>query len=431
MSQALIPIPSDGEQLAQMPVAAAAANPDHVSRQDAARKACEAAGIVWPGTILPPGTALYTSGADKLESDRAAWKRLPLAGEVIGLVEAALRAEDRQDYAVKVQNVRLRPRDGRLVKLGHEDRPGLGYSPHTLRQLVQQVSPLDDAPRGFTSALVYLSDQERAEILNRRLARMTDGPDIIMRTRLPHSGDTRSRIARAALSEIYGSVTDADIAVALGRILQGDTTGRLDYKPGDTRSRFEVIWPAEIPVQTFVVGDVHYAALSIGNSETGQGGLRICPAVIRAACANLTISTGEGTEVVIRHVGDSAVLMGRLQRAIRAALDDMEPLLQAITLSARVPLTRWEPAKAFAAIAARYALPRAAADAWGDVYAASHYPATAWGLSNAITEAAHSRDTWADSAEWERVGSTLTAKVAEVVKGGMVDEAIQKAISLN
>ena len=67
------------------------------SRQERARKACEAAGIVWPGTILPPGTALYSSGVEKLKSDRAAWQRLPIASEVVVLAEA--RAKHRTGRA--------------------------------------------------------------------------------------------------------------------------------------------------------------------------------------------------------------------------------------------------------------------------------------------------------------------------------------------
>lgn len=190
------------------------------SRQERARKACEAAGIVWPGTILPPGTALYSSGVDKLKSDRAAWRRLPLASDVVGLVEEALAAEDRKDFPVNVGEMRLRPMDGRLVHAAHVDdkRPkfGLGYGPHTLRQLVAQIDPLDDAPRGFSSALLYLSDQERAEILNKRIERTKPETAVTLRTRVPHEGD---RIARAALSGKYGSVTDYDISRALGEVM--------------------------------------------------------------------------------------------------------------------------------------------------------------------------------------------------------------------
>lgn len=408
---------------------------DFQTRQEQARLACEAAGIVWPGTILPEGTALYSSGVETLKNDRAAWRRLPVAGEVIGLVAAALAAEDRQDFKdEKVGGLRFRVTDGRLTRKGHEATTGsqaaLGYGPHTLRQLVQQIDPLDNAPRGFSAALLYLSDQERAEILNKRLADTDPETAITLRTRLPHSGETR--IARAALSKVYGSVTDHDIAGAIGSVLQGDVSGRLDYKPGDSRSRFEVIWPSEIPVETFVVGDVHYGMLSITNSETGEGSLRICPAVVRARCANLTLSTGEGTEIVIRHVGDEAALVHRLKKAIRSAIDDMEPLLATISASARIVGSIWTPAEALGKIAKRYELPKAAADSWIRQLQESQYPNTIWGLTAAISEAAHKQDVWTGEAEWERIGSEVQAKAVEVVrKGGQEARALEMALSIN
>lgn len=417
------------------------------SRQEAAREACEAAGIVWPGTILPPGTALWDSGVEKLRSDRATWKRLPLAAEVVGLVEAALSAEDRKDYPAVVSGLRLRPTDGRIVQaqnLGRAVVTGLGYNAHTLRQLVAQVGPLDDAPRGFASALLYLSDRERAEIVNARLDEMAKRDkgetEVTLRTRLPHVGDG-SRIARAALSKTYGSIPDADIARALGAVLRRgqDRTGRMDYKPGDSRSRFEVIWPSEIPVETFVVGDVHYACLSITNSETGEGSLRIAPAVVRARCANLTVSVGEGTEVVLRHVGDARALAARLVRAIELAVGDLQPLLEVIHQSARVSLPEtWTATKAFEAIARKHSLPAAAVPSWLETWKRQYSPEllaaqgavtqvtelerpTVWSLTAAITEAAQGRESWADTAEWERCASEVQAASVKAWRGGAGD----------
>lgn len=406
------------------------------TRQEKARRACEMAGIVWPETILPPGTALYTSGVDKLKSDRAAWRRLPLASEVVGLVGEALREEDRRDYPANVGNLRFRLTDGRLVsdkRFIEDPRPefGLGYGDHTLRQLVAQIDPLDDAPRGFSSALMYLSDQERARILNERIGRTDPETAVTLRTRMPHTG---TRICRAALSKVYGSVTDHDIAKAVGEMLEGDKTGKLDYKPGDDRSRFEIVWPSEIPVETFVVGDVHYGMLSIGNGDTGMSSLRIAPAVVRARCANLTISVGQGTEVVIRHVGQTEELVFRLKRAIRAALDDMEPLLAVIAGSARIPLDVkvWTPEKALGAIAKRYQLPAATAENWLSTFNESRYPESIWGLGAAISEGAHRGETWVDEHEQERIGSLVQARAVEVVRAGTPHAlALEKALAIN
>lgn len=416
-----------------------AASADHVTRQEAARRACENAGIVWPGTILPPGTALYESGVEKLKNDRLAWRRLPLAIEVIGLVADALQAESRKDLPnVQVAGLRFRPLDGRLVQAQnvHVTKPefGLGYGPHSLRQLVAQIEPLDNAPRGFSSALLYLDDQERAEILNKRLAQMKteSSPEVLLRTRLPHRGDTR--LVRAALSEIYGSHTDLDLATIIGATVRetGDRSAKLDYKPGDSRSRFELIWPSEIPVETFVVGDVHYAGVQVTNSETGEGGVNITPFLIRARCANLTVSKGEGVSENVRHVGDAARLAARVRKALRRAIDEIEPLIQVITLTARVPVEVWSPAEALAKIARRYSQPQLAASVWKSTFEESKYPGTAWGLAASISEAAHKQETWIGEADWEKVASDFQGKVAEVVMAGTPhQEAIRRAIELN
>jgi len=412
-------------------------DPNFQSRQEAARIAVQDAGIEWPGTILPPGTALYTSGVETLKSHRAMWKRLPIASQVIGLVQEALRAEDRRDFPIKVQGIRFRPSDGRLIGTSTleqgDERPasGMGYGKHTLRQLVQQIDPLDDAPKGFAAALLYLSDQERAEILNKRLNHTKPETGITLRTRLPHSGDTR--IARAALSEKYGSVTDFDLAQAISTMMQGDSSGRLDYKPGDSRSRFEVIWPSEIPVETFVVGDVHYACLSITNSDTGEGSVRIVPAVIRAACANLTLSTGEGIEETVRHIGDPVQLMLRIKKAIRRAIEDLQPLLATITQSAQIELGEiWTPEKAISAIVKRYELPKSTVAPVLEQFNASQYPSSIFGVTSAFSEAAHKLETWKDEAEFEKLASEVQAKAVEVVRKGTPHSlALEKALSVN
>lgn len=407
---------------------------DFATRQELARQACLAAGIEWPGTILPPGTALYKEGVESLKAYREGWKRLPVAGEVIGLVEAALEAEKRQDFPEDVRNLRFRPQDGRLVRVANLDNErmvGLGYGQHTLRQLVQQIDPLDDAPRGFSSALLYLDDQERAEILNKRIAKMGGETAITLRTKLPHEG---TRIARAALSKIYGSVTDHDIARAVGAVLKGDTKGKLDYKPGDQRSRFEVIWPSEIPIETFVVGDVHYACLSITNSETGEGSIRIASAVIRARCANLTLSVGDGTEVILRHVGDPVAIMRKLVTAINLAIRDIEPLLDVIQQSARIRVEVLEPGKFFESVARRYALPAASAKHWLDTWQEKYQQESqsVFSLTAAISDATKKAGDWTEGAEWERIASQVQARAVEVVKAGTPHAmALAKALAAN
>jgi len=413
------------------------ADQNAMSRQEAARQACEAAGIVWPGTILPPGTALYSSGVEKLKNDRAAWRRLPKASEVVGLVAAALASEDRRDFPINVHELRLRPTDGRIVRSENVGNPdpmiGLGYGPHSFRQLMAQVDPLDPAPRGFANALLFLTDQERAEIVNKRIGLTKDSTSVVLRTKMPHRSDG-GRIARAALSKVYGSVTDHDIAGIIGEVLSemGDTSAKLDYKPGDSASRFELIWPSEIPVDTFVVGDVHYLRLGLDNSETGEGGVDILGGLLRAACANLTLSEGEGVSETVRHVGDPVQLKARIRRAIRRAVDELEPLIRTITMSAKIPVGAWSVEEALTKIAKRFGQTEGAAASWNHQLQASNYPATIWGIGAAISEAAHGQETWLGEAEWEKVAAKVQRKAVEVVMAGTpAAMALEKALQVN
>lgn len=415
-----------------------------ITRQEAARQACEAAGIVWPGTILPPGTALYQSGVEKLRADRQRIHSLPLASKAALLVKDALASEDRQDVTDQLVG-RLRLIDLRMIddiptrshELGRITRGngGLGYSDLPLRQLVAQIPAFDNAPRGFANALTYLTDIERAEIMNPRLALMEhDDTKVMLRTKLAHNG---GRIVRAALTEKYGSLTDVDVAGAIAEVMADDDYARLNYYPGDSDSRTEVVWLSEIPVETFVVGDVHYVCLQVTNSETGQGSCLITVGIVRARCANLTTSVGMGTEIRLRHVGDTTVLKHKLRAAIRAATNGLDDLINVIRHSATAVLpSTFDPAKLLQKIASRAGLPQRQGQDWLATYNKSYTPTalgapgptSVWNVVSAMTEAAQ-QSSWADADKVERAASLFQNTVGMAVKGGAgVESAINKGL---
>lgn len=386
---------------------------NHVTRQEATRQACLAAGINWPKTILPEGTSLYQSGVDKLRADRALWARLPDARLGIEVVTAALKAEVREDYAMTVSKLRLRPDSGRIVseaQLLNPKVPGLGYSPHSFRQLAQQVPGLNaaSAPRGMTSALLYLTDSERAEIVNARIGRATT--DVTLRTKLSHNG---ARIARGVLSTKYADCNDIHVGEAIAQALNGrGATMKLAYRPGDAQSAFEIIFPSELPIKLFRVGDVHRATIIVRNSETGEGSLRVIPAVMRAACANLTISTGEGVITSMIHLGDPTNLKNKLRAALLAAEAQIAPLVAAIQRSAETPLA-YEAGDIITKLAKALAIQTDRAKAWKETYEAKYLPeggATLWSLTSAITDAAQNAENWVAQEREERVAARVIAE---------------------
>ena len=394
---------------------------DYKSRVAAAAAACVEAGLDWPATNAPEGEAMWASGHETLRAHRDAIARRPLAAKGLQVVEAALVAQDRQDYAARLPRLRL---DGETGRLTSGTGAGAIYTPHAFRQLVGQVPSLK-GPNNVAGVLAFLRPGERASILNTRLAELGDAPDadkvapITLRTRLADDGVTR--LVRALLSSRYGDVNDLDIARAIAASeAVGDA--RLDYKPGDSHSRFELAWASDLPVATTRVGDVHKAVIQITNSETGEGALKVRAGVIRIACYNCTLSEGTGVEVQMnmRHVGDSRVLAGKLKAAIDAAARQVEPLIAAITISARTHLPGdAKPADIFAKLARKFGVTGERAKAWGEVYTARYAAqdevgGTAWGVSSAITEVAQELP-WYAAAQEEEIGSAVVQRLWNVI----------------
>jgi Domain of unknown function (DUF932) len=385
---------------------------NHVTRQEAARLAAVSEGFNFPATILPPGTALYDSGNSKLKSDRARWAKLPAAQSGLKVIKSALAAEDRRDIAdVPVADLRLHAENGRLYRQS-KNRPDLasGYDSHAFRQLLGMVPGCGAgaAPRGFASALLYLTDAERARIVNDRIGNSGDRT-VMLRTKLSHSG---ARVVRAVLSEKYADVSDLHVAEGIEGALNGSgATVKLDYKPGDSLSQFEMIWPSEVPVKTFRVGDVHYGFVAITNSETGQGSLRIRPGLMRVACANLTLAAGEGVEVTLRHSGNPERVRTAMRAAIAQAAAQIEPLAMAIQQSAQErigDLTSKGPGEILAALAKKFGVHETRAAEWTKVYEAKYSMSpTTWGLTSAITEAAQQQDWWVTQQEEEEVAAKV------------------------
>lgn len=384
---------------------------NHATRQEKTRRACVSMGIDWPETILPEGTALYASGLERLRSDRRLWASKPRVGQAVPVVVAALEAEDRKDYAVEVSQLRLREDNGRVASTEVYQDPkvvGFGYSPHAFRQLLGGVPGLrpGEAPRGTAGVLLHLSDAERARLVNARIG--ASDATLTLRTKVLHSGQ---RALRAALSTKYADLPDEGLAATLGELF-GDARAnvRLDYKPGDGQSRFELIFPSELPIETFRVGDVHYATIQVRNSDTGEGSLVVRPAVLRARCANLTLSTGEGVATRLVHVGDKEALRGKLRAALLAAEAQLAPLVAAIQRSAKAVLP-YQPGDLIERLAKALQVSAERAKDWKETLETRYLPEaglTAWSLSAAITEAAQRAPHWLAQEKEELVAARVT-----------------------
>ena len=398
------------------------------ARLDETIRLAREVGIILPDTRLPVGHSLWDVGKEHAKADRKKWARFPrVADGALTHVANFLRAEDRQDFTMPVTNVRLGAKTARFFKdagtatRDGSENVGLGYSDRAFRQLVDRAGI--DLGRGTPTVLLGLDADERAAVVNRRIERMKgpvnkDGkpgtlPNVFVRTKRVGGG----RVVRAFLSERYGEVNDLDVAKGLDKVLGGDPTARLDYKAGDDRSSFEVLWANDLPIDTLRVGDLHKAMVLIRNSETGDGSLRIIPAVLRILCANLTTAEGMGVTVSIRHLGDRETLVGQLNAAIRQAAAQVEPLIGLIQQSARVVAPEGPIGDLFGKIGRKAGMTETVVKSWVDTFESRYSGSpTLWGVTSAITEAAQQRDWWVTQAEEEKVASQLMAQRWQYVK---------------
>lgn len=383
---------------------------NHLTRQELTRQAAVQAGFRWPKTILPEGTALYASGEATLRADRARWANMPAASAALPVVQAALDAQGWRDFPVQVRDLRLHATTGRIVKADSAaDKRGFGYTEHAFRQLAARVPGVRELPRNAAANLLALDSDERAAIVNRRLEKMTatETAAMTLRSRLAHDG---SRVAVASLSERYADIPDAEIARAVAAIAPANA--KIEYIPGDSHSRFDVIFPAEIPVPLFRVGDIHKAVLSVTNSMTGEGSCKSTAGMFRAACANLTLSTATVEGVSVRHVGSSATRVAQVRAALVALVDQIEPLVNAIVVASTVVLPADRtPAQIIETLAKRYALTDSQAKGWAasfNQYAAT-YGDNLWSLHSALTESAQTADSWWTQHQAEQAAGELLA----------------------
>lgn len=393
------------------------------SRTEAARLAVVEMGIDWPATIVPEGSSLIDVGTEKLKRDRSAWDRMPLLKDALPVVRAALHLEDRKDYQQKVSDLRLRPSDGRIVRLQNlQSTPaqvkGMAYTPHALRQLMSLSGMLDGAPRNFAGALAYINNRERAEIFNRLASKGGVDPEktTTLRTRVPHTGDVR--VVRAALSEIYGDADDPTVAEIISHLPGIPDGAKLSYIPGDAASRFEIVFPSKVAIPNFKAGDIHYASVHARSSEIGLGAFDSFAAFVRAICVNLTTAERHGDTTSVRHVGTDAKVQRKVTEALVMGIKQLEPLLEAIGYSVNIGLDGWEVEKALSRIATLYGEGSGAAETWTTTFKQAGYPASVWGMTAAITEAAHSRDSWTKEEDWEGIASGVMMGAVDVVKKG-------------
>lgn len=279
------------------------------------------------------------------------------------------------------------------------------------------------------------------------------------RTLLGRATDTKYLVrtlegrCRAVLSNSYKVLDNMDVFLAAADTLQAAGADLWNARVWDDGGRFEVFavsknvtgavksseayntqvhawWTANGSKYPGMYGkddgglDVHFAAMRLTNSETGQGGVNVTPCVLRAVCRNTSVV---GTAISSVHLGrrkeeeglvyaedtqaaEARTTFLKLRDTIKTVFDQVkfQAYIDRLNGIAREPLGK--PQEVVAAVAAEYGI--------GDERAAAILQSlfesrdlTRFGLVQAVTVQAHVCDEAADAASasgMEEVGGALT-----------------------
>lgn len=377
-------------------------------RNAALRALCNRAGLRLPETIVPEGDSLLPIGEDKQRKLACEVAQLPDLTAGLAALRARIAAEKHVDSTVPVQRIRAEPTRCGIYGLGQDPGKALGYTDKGFSQLLDFVRPAN--LRGSPApTLLTLSPRLRAEAINEyaeRVVATPDGSPRVLRSFLdPLSG---RRVIRAVTSDSHSLETGDDVAVIAAIESALPAGAKLRVTRTFDRTDFEIIWPALD--RQLVAGDVALIALSIANSETKAGSIRVSPKLLRVLCKNFTTAYTDGAEqdIAIRHVGD---LRARLPGAIIRALAVVEPFVRAFGDAYKVELPAFAPTRGeiLGRVVQVYELPRglaeSAAELW-DADGAASAGNTLAGLVNALTRASQEQ-TLAKAAETEQAAGRL------------------------
>lgn len=386
-------------------------NADFDTRNAVAKSMAAEAGIRLPNTIVPEGESLLPIGEEnkrRLATDIAL---LPSLADGIAALRARMAMEKKVDTVVPVQRIRMNPKNGALGESA--DKANLGYTAEGFNHVAHFIKP-DSVRSGFNSTLLALPPAIRADAFNYFAGNAIESDKAVLRTIInPESG---RRIIRAVTSEKHSLESGDDSMIA--RVLEESLPAgaKLRVTRTMTRTDFEIIWPAL--QRQLRVGDIALIALSIANSETKAGSLRIWPKLLRVLCYNFTTawSSGADEEISLRHIGD---LKWKLPAAFKKALAVVEPFVVAFGDAYQLALPDFAPTRgeALSRVVSKLGIPESVAEEAATLWDADGEKSagnTLAGLVNAITRASQELS-MAESAGVEKMAGQLIANGWDVL----------------
>lgn len=320
-----------------------AAGADRAAKDEAT---CARLGLALPPAFFALGTTLVDIGVDNARKSREEFEALPRAVEACAALEAEVIAEDRKPVAVGLSDLRLTER-GLLARDADvvTGREGFAYGvERDAMQRLQADLRAKLAAGGDLGVVTGLGFKEPAIVagaagmwngytaaLKAREVKSGDRKQVSLLTRMVEVGEDKSRMRQvfAAVSEKYGEVNAGKIARACADLCEGiERRAEAQGKTADVRAEvvydrssvsIDLITHTNIAAEAQTVGDLFQGGLRVTSDDTGGGSLKVRAFGRRVACRNYTIVSADGAVTLIRHIGDPAHLLGRLQEALQAS----------------------------------------------------------------------------------------------------------------
>lgn len=292
-----------------------------------------------------PRAPIYRQGsrATGMQRFRDKFEKLPMARYAATALITRVQNEQRRDVAFPAVDVRVN-KEG-LLALGRGKR--LKFTRRGFSSMVNRLQ----MPAGASTYLPEISPDIRALNINHWVAeqykelevtrakecyaaKKTFEPEtLVFRTRnaAVDGGEDAvgaDRECFGVVSDSYGEFDADKIAEALKLAVPEDARARVVYD--GVRTKFDVVFFSNVPVEQAVAGEFFQAAVQIRTDDTGGGSIVVSAALHQNLCLNFIILDKAFGEVArIRHIGSTEKLAERFREAFAAALAKIGHFVQA------------------------------------------------------------------------------------------------------
>jgi hypothetical protein len=283
---------------------------DRIERHQAAlTEDFEAQGLkamVHAPPVYATGTKVVSYGNKRFKEFRQSFDELPSADEALEDLRQCIKAEERNDLTLNVDQMRME--DDGMLKVEGVGR--FAFEPKGLGGLFAKlrgpyVADNDSHllfPKGF-GLMAAMDPDLRAHVFNRQLAK--SNPDDVVTLRHRKNGGQRS--IYAAVSQKYTDVDGDKIAELLkGLSAFEGAKGQLTYNPESTNINFDALWMPE-DIADLAAGDVFKVGMRFRTNDSGKGSINGGGISFRNLCLNLIILDKLYVpQFQLRHIGNSA-----------------------------------------------------------------------------------------------------------------------------